>query len=128
LQSLEVYLGPSASWFFQTNPEKAQLCLDATLGAHSVPDQLTTSTDDLPVVKFLLTGHPHPLQHPLGQQMRQLTAVPPISLDPIAVLLGNKTWRSNYTGDVMSHQAVMKPESKISGFIDRLQGMAGITN
>jgi hypothetical protein len=28
----------------------------------------------------------------------------------------------------MSHQAVMKPETKISGFIDRLQAMANISS
>jgi hypothetical protein len=107
---------------------KSQLCLDPTLGPHSVPDELPAPTDDLAVVKLLLTRHPHPLQQPLGQQMRQLTAVPPIGFDPVAVLLGNQTRRSNQAGDSMIHQAVMKPEPKISGFIDRLQGMAGITN
>ncbi len=60
--------------------------------------------------------------------MRQLTAVPPVSLDPVAVLLGYQTGRSNQTGDTMSHQAVMKPEPKISGFIDRLQLMARIAS
>jgi hypothetical protein len=89
---------------------------------------LPAPADDLAVVKFLLTGHPDPFQQPFGQQVRQFPAVPPVSLDPVAILLGNKTWRSNYAGDAMIHQAVMKPESKISGFIDRLQGMAGIAS
>jgi hypothetical protein len=127
-QSLEVYLGPSSSWFFQTNPEKTQLCLDSALGPHPVPDELPAPTDDLAVVKFLLTGHPYPLQHPLGQQMGQFTAVPPIGLDPVAVLLGNQTRRSNYARDAMLHQAVMKPEPKISGFIDRLQLMPSVSS
>ena len=52
----------------------------------------------------------------------------PIGLDPVAVLPGNHTWRSNYTGDVMSYQAIMKPESKISGCIDRLQWMVGVAS
>jgi len=52
----------------------------------------------------------------------------PIGLDPVAVLLGNQTRRSNYARDAMLHQAVMKPEPKISGFIDRLQWMAGIAS
>src|SRR3974390_3381224 len=60
--------------------------------------------------------------------MRQFTTVPPIGLDPVAVLLGHQTGRSNQTGDAMSHQAVMKPEAKISGFIDRLQLMSSISS
>jgi hypothetical protein len=51
-----------------------------------------------------------------------------MGLDPVTALLGNKTWRSNKTRKAMCHQAVMKPELKISGFIDRLQRMAGIAS
>src|SRR5512135_3163245 len=60
--------------------------------------------------------------------MRQLTAVPPIGLDPVAVFLRNQTWGSNQAGDAMRHQAVMKPEPKISGFIDRLHLVASISS
>jgi hypothetical protein len=60
--------------------------------------------------------------------MRQLTAVPPIGLDPVAVLLGKQTRRSNQARDAMLHQAVMKPEPKISGFIDRLQLMSSVSS
>jgi len=94
----------------------------------AVSDELPAPADYLAVVQFFLTWYPHALQHPLGQQIRQLTTVPPISLNPIAILLGNKTWRSNYAGDAMFHQAVMKPEPKISGFIDRLELMASISS
>jgi hypothetical protein len=110
------------------NPIKTQLRLDAALRPHPVSDELPAPADDLAVVKFLLTGHPHPLQHPFGQQMRQLPAVTPVGLDPVAVLLRNQTRRSNYAWDAMCHQAVMKPEPKISGFIDRLQLMASISS
>jgi hypothetical protein len=60
--------------------------------------------------------------------MRQFAAVPPVGFDPVAVLSGNQTWRGNQTGDAMSHQAVMKPEPKISGFIDRLKLKARISS
>src|SRR5271157_3411276 len=110
------------------NPVKSQFCFDAALGPHPVSDELPASADDLAVVKFFLTGHPHPLQHPLGQQMRQLTAVTPIGLDPVAVFLGHQTRGSNQAGDAMGHQAVMKPEPKISGFIDRLYLVASISS
>jgi hypothetical protein len=39
----------------------------------------------------------------------------------------DQTRRSNQTGDAMIHPVVMKPESKLSGFIDRRQTMAGIS-
>jgi hypothetical protein len=55
--------------------------------------------------------------------MRQFTAVPPIGLDLVAILLRYQTWRSDQTRNSMSHQSVMKPEAKISSFIDRLQAM-----
>jgi hypothetical protein len=110
------------------DPVKSQLCLDAALGPHPVPDELPASADYLAVVKFFLTGHPDPFQQPFGQQVRQLPAVPPVSLDPVAILFWNQTRGSNYTGNAMLYQMVMKPEPKISGFIDRLQLMASIAS
>ena len=47
---------------------------------------------------------------------------------PVSVLLRDQTRRSNQAGDAMSHQAVMEPETKISGFIDRLQLTASISS
>jgi hypothetical protein len=59
--------------------------------------------------------------------MRQLAAVPPVGLDPVAIFLGDEAWWSHYAGYAMVHQAVMKPEPKISGFIDRLHLVASIS-
>jgi len=53
--------------------------------------------------------------------VRQLATVTPVGLDPVAIFLGDEAWWSHYAGNAMRHQAVMKPEPKISGFIDRLQ-------
>ena len=75
-EGLEVALSPSASRFFQVNPVKSQLRLDAALGPHPVPDQLPAATNDLTVIEFLFTGYPDPLQHPLGQQMRPAYCCP----------------------------------------------------
>jgi hypothetical protein len=111
-ERLEVALGPSASRFFQVYPVKSQLRLDAALGPYPIPDQLPAATDDLTVIKFLLTGHPHPLQHPFGQEMRQFTTVPSIGLDSVAVLLGNQTRGCDQAWNTVGHQAVMKPEAK----------------
>ena len=96
------------------DPIKSQLRLDTALGPDPVSDELPAPADDLTVVQFLLAGHPDPLQHPFGQEMGQLTAVPPVGLDPVTVLLGNQTGRRNYAWDAVCHQAVIKPEPKIS--------------
>jgi len=60
--------------------------------------------------------------------MRQLAAVTPVGLDPVAVFLGDQTRRGDQTGNALFHQAVMKPEPKISGFIDRLHLIASISS
>jgi primosomal replication protein N len=60
--------------------------------------------------------------------MRQLTAVSPIGLDPVAVFLRHQTGRSDQARNTLSHQAVMKAEAKISGFIDHLQVMSSIAS
>ncbi len=109
-------------------PMKSQLRLDTALGPYPVSDELPPPANYLAMITFLLTRHPDPLQHPFGQQMGQLTAVSTVGLDPVAIFLRDQARRSNETGDPVVHQAVMKPEPKISGFVDRLQGVAVIAS
>jgi len=110
------------------NPIESQLRFNAALGPHPVSDELPTPADDLTMVTLLLTGHPNPLQQPLGLKVRQLAAVTSVGLEPVAIFLGDQTRRGDQTGNVLLNQAVMKPEPQISGFIDRLQFIASIAS
>ncbi len=68
-------------------PVEPKLGLDAILGPHPISYELPTPTNDLPMVALLEARYPDTPEHALGQKMGQLTAVSPIGLDPITILL-----------------------------------------
>jgi hypothetical protein len=52
--------------------------------------------------------------------MRQLPAIPPVSLHVVTVFLGHQTRGRHHAIDARFRQVVVQPESKISRFIHRL--------
>jgi hypothetical protein len=107
-------------------PIKPKLCLDPILGPYTISYELSTATNYLPMIALLQSRYPNTLEHPLGQKIRQFTAVSPIRLDPITILLRQKARRGDNTVRPIGHQSIMKPKPKIARLIYNVDGISPI--
>ena len=106
------------------NPVEEELALD--LPGHVVPvaDDLPAGSQKVTVFTLFRGEDVHPFQHVALEQPRELPAVPPVGLDPVARLRGDERgWNNEYFYAIL-HQLIGEPEAEGAGLVGHLHPAA----